>query len=357
MNYRKPEDPSAIIGRVYGQLKVLSLHSTETVKTKYADTTNEITENKFLCECLACGHKLVLWEHLLKDGNIRSCGCIGGVPPKDYSGERYDMLVADHRINDISDYNYGKWVFRCDCGGTKITTPAALMQRKRKSPNSILSCGCTSKKNRKTGSSQSVKTRMVNTLGDVVPPKLLKEYKRMVRYCYYIDSHSYKYIGAAGIKIDPIWHDPSYTTNNYNPMQKNFIEWAKETGYQPGYKLERKDRDKDYGPDNCFWIADKKIADRNSDTMIRYNGEVYSLYRFDVAVLKRPKGTMSTRLRRYAPFYLEELKSVLYEKDHPECGYVHFDPITETYRNDKGFMIIMPKYEVDFYDRRDQEEI
>lgn len=348
MHYRKPEDPNQVIGRTYGHLKVLSLHSTETVNTQYGDKIIPITENRFLCKCLLCGKEIVVWEHHLKSDVIRSCGCRTGVPPKDYTGERYGMLVADHRIDDINDYYYGMWVFNCDCGGTKISTPPALMQRIRKSPNSIVSCGCTSKQNRDEGNKDRKATRMKNTFGEIIPDELRLEYKRIWVYCYDKSAHSYKYIGGRGIKIDPIWYDPNHTKHNYNPMMINFVKWAKETGYKPGFKLERYDRDKDYGPDNCYWI-EKKKADRHSSTMVRYNNRLYSLEKFDVEVLGRTKGYTSLRLRKVAPFYLEEIKAIIYELHHPERGSIHYFPATGDYRNAEGFQILMPKYEVKFY--------
>lgn len=350
MNFRQKENPQDIIGRVYGQLKVLKLQSTEPVKRIYGDKEYYTDENRFLCKCLNCGREIVVWEHLLKNDAIRSCGCIGGRAPMDYSGQRYDMLVADHRINDINDPNYGMWVFKCDCGKTKITTVPAIMQRKRKSSDCVISCGCMNRKNRDKGYVQSVNNRMIHAIGEVVDKSLLKQYYRMITVCYIKASHSYKYIGGRGIGIDKDWYERSEETRyNYNPMLKNFVKWAHETGYRPGYRLDRIDRDKDFGPTNCYWNTTGKNNTRHSNKMIRYNGRVYNMMEFDRQVLHKHAGYTEERLLKVKPFYKKELLAIIHELHHPELGTIHFNVDDMMYRNNNGFQILMPKYEVEFY--------
>lgn len=64
----------------------------------------------------------------------------------------------------------------------------------------------------------------------------------MMRRCYNPDSVAYKCYGAIGIKVCDEWHD-----------RETFRKWAKENGYQKGLRLCRKDSEKDYTPDNCYF--------------------------------------------------------------------------------------------------------
>ena len=51
----------------------------------------------------------------------------------------------------------------------------------------------------------------------------------------------------------------------------NFYEWANKT-YEKGKRLNRIDRNKDFGPDNCIWGA-KEQVNRKPRNRYEYNGE------------------------------------------------------------------------------------
>lgn len=64
----------------------------------------------------------------------------------------------------------------------------------------------------------------------------------MMRRCYNPNSIAYSSYGGAGIKVYEPWHN-----------RETFKQWAIESGYKKGLRLNRKDSTKDYTPDNCFF--------------------------------------------------------------------------------------------------------
>jgi len=93
-----------------------------------------------------------------------------------------------------------------------------------------------------------------------------------------------RYIGNTGIKV-------------YEPWINNFIafhDWAMQNGWKTGLLLDRKDKDKDFCPDNIYWKKDTT----NNYKKIKYNGKTQSLlkwsrelnFSYNVALKRLNKG-------------------------------------------------------------------
>lgn len=64
----------------------------------------------------------------------------------------------------------------------------------------------------------------------------------MMRRCYNEKSIAYGSYGAKGITVCPEWHD-----------RETFRKWCLENGWNKNLRLNRKDSNKGYYPDNCFF--------------------------------------------------------------------------------------------------------
>ena len=80
----------------------------------------------------------------------------------DYTGMRFDMVVIDHYIEDPNDPHYGLWEGKCDCGNDVYVRPYTYIQRKHKSPESIISCGCMKMNNRAIRTAKVTQTKIKN---------------------------------------------------------------------------------------------------------------------------------------------------------------------------------------------------
>ena len=80
----------------------------------------------------------------------------------------------------------------------------------------------------------------------------------MMRRCYNPKSIAYSSYGGAGIKVYEPWHD-----------RETFKQWALESGYKKGLRINRKDSTKDYTPDNCFLGEVNKAKHGKSEAIRR----------------------------------------------------------------------------------------
>lgn len=85
----------------------------------------------------------------------------------------------------------------------------------------------------------------LNTIGGI--------HYEIIKRCYNEKSVMYNCYGAKGIEVCKEWHD-----------REVFRQWAYSNGYKKGFRLLRKDNEKDYTPDNCFWDRSKVEKQPNS---------------------------------------------------------------------------------------------
>ncbi len=125
-NGRMAEDLS---GQVFGRLTVLK---------RIANKNGRVC---WLCRC-ACGNEKTCTAHDLKQGKVKSCGCLKnqeGKNYKDITNHRFGRLVAIKPTQDKDSKGSYRWQCRCDCGNLCIVTEDAL------SSGNTVSCGCRKK--------------------------------------------------------------------------------------------------------------------------------------------------------------------------------------------------------------------
>lgn len=101
--------------------------------------------------------------------------------------------------------------------------------------------------------------------------KLFSVYRGMLNRCYRVTNDNYKYYGGKGVRISEEWLDKE---NEF----MNFYTWAVNNGYEKHLKIDRKDNNKDYSPENCRWVTDKEqIRNRSNTCKVLYNGSEISI--------------------------------------------------------------------------------
>lgn len=73
--------------------------------------------------------------------------------------------------------------------------------------------------------------------------RLYRRWAGMHERCTDPKHKSFNRYGARGITVDPAWNDFG-----------SFLEWALANGYSPELKIDRKENDKGYSPDNCRFV-------------------------------------------------------------------------------------------------------
>ena len=121
-----------MIGKVFGRLTVLEKSYVKKGRGFY-----------YKCQC-SCGNIVVVQGTMLRSGNTKSCGCynkerISETSFKDLTGQRFGKLVVERRVDDLIQENGRRrvrFLCKCDCGGSIITTSSSLIV------GETMSCGC-----------------------------------------------------------------------------------------------------------------------------------------------------------------------------------------------------------------------
>lgn len=110
-----------LTGQVFGRLTVES----------YSHTTKK-GETYWVCRC-DCGKENIVARGNLKQGNVRSCGCMSN--KKELVGEKFGQLLVQKQVG-TDRHGVQKWRCLCDCGKKHVTTTNHLTTGQCKS------CGC-----------------------------------------------------------------------------------------------------------------------------------------------------------------------------------------------------------------------
>ncbi len=120
-NKKRRED---LTGRRFGRLTVLG-------------PTRRRSSGSIVWECLCdCGNVVDKPGKHLKDGTVRSCGCIQAEMNENLIGKRFGKLTVLEKTEQRSSNGAFLWRCRCDCGNTSLVRTCDLKD------GSTASCGC-----------------------------------------------------------------------------------------------------------------------------------------------------------------------------------------------------------------------
>jgi hypothetical protein len=186
--------------------------------------------SRWSCEC-DCGARVIVDGASLRRGRTKSCGCLRNclrnMPRIDLTGKRFGRWTVVAYMGD------GKWscVCDCDCDARVVVRGHDLRTGHSRS------CGCLK---RELISARLTKHGLSRT------PEY-NSWQAMMARCFDPRNPSYEYYGGRGIR----------------PCE----EWCSILGFfadtaprPPGCSLDRKDVNRNYGPDNWCWATAKQQA-------------------------------------------------------------------------------------------------
>lgn len=195
--------------------------------------------------------------------------------PLDLVGSRFGKLAVKERVRTEVPQSF--WRCECDCGQTAIVRGTQLTKGKTHS------CGCLRRDTmRELG--KASRTHGHSTRGGGTPT--LRSWRNMVKRCTDPTDKAWPRYGGRGIRVCERW------VNGF----ENFLS---DLGPCPsGLTIERRDNDKDYTPDNCFWASRRRQANnRSSNIRATINGETLTVAQWAARMQVRP-GLVYKRLGR-----------------------------------------------------------
>lgn len=190
----------------------------------------------------------------LKSGNIKTCGC---GRTRNILGKRFGKLLVVEKAKPIllkSGKHATAWKCLCDCGQEVIVKTNSLIEGHTKS------CGCYHDELFKNAVTKHNLSRT----------RIYRIWAGLFQRCKNKNNPSYKDYGGRGICICEEWND-----------FENFVEWARQNGYEKKLTLDRIDVNGNYCPTNCRWATPKEQSNNRRDNhFMEYNGKKYTLTEF-----------------------------------------------------------------------------
>ena len=192
-------------------------------------------------------------------------------------GMRFGRYTVSARVP--SDSPGTKWLCVCDCGSQKTVRGQVLTR------GTTRSCGCL-RREVSTARGRASKKHGHSAGGD---SPTLRTWRAMVDRCTNPSDKSWDRYGGQGIKVCKSWLE-------------SFEAFLADMGTCPrGLTLERRNNNKGYDPENCYWTTRKKQANnRASNIRISINNEERTLTEWAEFHGLRP-GLVHARLRRGWP--------------------------------------------------------
>lgn len=164
-------------------------------------------------------------------------------------GQRFGRLVV---IGETTGHEKGRtyWLCRCDCGAEKIALPKSIAR------GLTQSCGCLHKEwlsglratHRKSGG------------------PTYSSWSAMRARCRNPNNKHYADYGGRGITVCARWD--------------NFENFLADMGEKPSarYSIERRENNRGYEPDNCYWaFAKAQARNTRKSIFMEWNGQIKTL--------------------------------------------------------------------------------
>lgn len=189
------------------------------------------------------------------------------MPPLiDLTGKRFGRLTVLQKLS-TSSCRILRWLCRCDCGNERAVFGNSLRT------GATVSCGCLQREN-------------ATTHGRTRTPEFTV-WQMMLQRCQNPNATSYKDYGGRGIVVCDRW--------------QSFEHFYADLGDRPSpqHKLERKNNDGPYSPDNCAWATPiEQGANKRNNRILELDGERRTVGEW-ARHLKIPKNTLLNRLQRW----------------------------------------------------------
>lgn len=254
-------DYSDFIDQRFGFLKVIDVSRERDINNNY--------EVYFVCECICGSVKKVLVNNILS-GKTNSCGCKGS-PNTMRNPPKVGDVFSDWTVLDVTNrtstngITYVMCLCRCSCGVEKLVDAYSL------------------KKGTSTSCGHAVNQVHGGASKNSVHAKEYTAWEGMKDRCYNPNKKGYSANGGIGVGVCEEW-------------RSSFPAFLRDMGQKPeGTYLCRRDKNKDYSGDNCFWGKKSDLGYNTRARLIEHDGRVQSLTEWSIE-LGIHKNTLTKRL-------------------------------------------------------------
>lgn len=207
----------------------------------------------------------------------------------DITGQKFNRLTAVKFIR--SDRTYYYWLFKCDCGNTKIIRKDIVKSGGSKS------CGClneeqlVSKENIKKLSEISTKHGMCR---NGKKDKFYKTWEGMINRCIITNKKHYNRYYLRGIKVYNRW---TKFENFKKDMYQPYLEHVEKFG-KIDTTLDRKNNDLGYNKKNCRWATHREqMNNTKMNRMITFRNKTKTMSEW-ARYLEFPYYIINSRINR-----------------------------------------------------------